>query len=121
VALPGIASLEPGRKALGELQRHFIFLDEDRRPPAWRLNLLGIGPCSQTVSKAITAPISTRLLGKRPHGQEGTTLLSAKELSAPGSAPPASKTHSALSVMGFREFILPILEPTIKKKYERIL
>lgn len=39
----------------------------------------------------------------------------------PNSAPSASKTHSALSVMGFREFILPILEPTIKKKYERIL
>lgn len=35
--------------------------------------------------------------------------------------PPTSKTHSALSVMGLREFILPILEPTIKKKYERIL
>ena len=39
----------------------------------------------------------------------------------PPSPTPTSKTHSALSVMGLREFILPILEPTIKKKYERIL
>lgn len=42
-------------------------------------------------------------------------------MSLPSPQPPASKTHSVLSVMALREFILPILAPTIKKKYERIL
>lgn len=91
-----------------------------RKAPVLRAHLPSTQPRSETVARPPPS-CSNQVSGVGPCGQVGP------EAGLPGSLPPLSsasvrlRNTRALSGMGLREFILPILEPTIKKKYGRIL
>lgn len=103
----------------GVVRRH-IFLDETENPGAERAPAQHPAGQGQRRSQGHRRPVLTRFLGTGDGqaGPEAAVLRSPPPLS---SASVHLQNTPALSGMGLGEFILPILEPTIKKKYGRIL
>lgn len=88
-----------------------IFLEKDGNPPSAEMDVPGDSGVAGDCGKAVTIPRVNQASRRAAHSPRAWEQAHSR----PTQPHPTSKTHSALSVMGLREFILPILEPTIRR------